>query len=320
MIENNLFLNNSIRFKTDVKLLTNVQSIWQHGCIFSYEYSTAIIEEIEEKQMISIKVRVNENNCKLIGMINEIIEQLLNNYYRKRGGGQQHIPCPHCINENIKEPYIFSTNECEDNLLAGLHQVNCLQDLENPVPVDFRNIASDIILKDCDEYRIDYKDIVIQDKLGEGAYGILYKGTYNGSPVAIKVIRTEMVDSKDQLFTIFHEFKKEVLLMSELRHKNIVELKGFSIETNNIAMVMELMDQGDLYRLIQGIFINLFSFSLLSFPFSPSLLHFLSCLSLSLHSPSLFLSFIISSFYILSFYHSPATTPSLSKLLSIPLL
>ncbi|KAL8549838.1 hypothetical protein ACS0TY_008614 [Phlomoides rotata] len=70
------------------------------------------------------------------------------------------------------------------------------------------------------------------DKLGQGGYGSVYKGTLpDGSLVAIKVLME--VDSDGE------EFLNEVASISKTSHVNIVSLLGFCYENNKRALVYE---------------------------------------------------------------------------------
>jgi Protein kinase domain len=86
--------------------------------------------------------------------------------------------------------------------------------------------------------------IVSADRVGRGASGVVLKGMWLGStPVALKSINnipefTEHAELKN--------FFKEMELLSQLRHPNIVQMYGFSVKSNVVYLVQELVNGGDL--------------------------------------------------------------------------
>ncbi|XP_076441150.1 inactive tyrosine-protein kinase transmembrane receptor ROR1-like [Babylonia areolata] len=86
-------------------------------------------------------------------------------------------------------------------------------------------------------------------ELGEGAFGKVYKGELLGlygdstvSKVAIKTLK-ENAAPKMQ-----NDFRREVDLMSEMRHPNIVCLLGVCLRQEPMCMLFEFMVQGDLHE------------------------------------------------------------------------
>ena len=71
---------------------------------------------------------------------------------------------------------------------------------------------------------------VIEDNiLGQGSYGVVYKAKYFGSPVAAKRLHSIFFESgtgEDQVKGILEGFSKELALLKMLKHPNIVEFLG----------------------------------------------------------------------------------------------
>ncbi|KAM0925554.1 hypothetical protein ACQ4PT_004121 [Festuca glaucescens] len=74
-------------------------------------------------------------------------------------------------------------------------------------------------------------------KIGEGGYGVVYRCTLDHTEVAVKVIQQ---DSRDKI----EEFFKEVEILSQLHHPNLVLLLGFCPEIG--CLVYEYMENGSL--------------------------------------------------------------------------
>uniref|UniRef100_A0ACD5WU66 Uncharacterized protein n=1 Tax=Avena sativa TaxID=4498 RepID=A0ACD5WU66_AVESA len=74
-------------------------------------------------------------------------------------------------------------------------------------------------------------------KIGEGGYGVVYRCTLDHTEVAVKVLQQ---DSRDKI----DEFFKEVEILSQLHHPNLVLLLGFCPEIG--CLVYEYMENGSL--------------------------------------------------------------------------
>ncbi|PON78439.1 Serine/threonine protein kinase [Parasponia andersonii] len=72
------------------------------------------------------------------------------------------------------------------------------------------------------------------NKLGEGGFGPVYKGKLLGHEIAVKRLSKSSGQG-------FEEFKNEVQLISELQHRNLVKLLGYSIHEEEKILVYEYM-------------------------------------------------------------------------------
>ncbi|XP_039039240.1 PR5-like receptor kinase, partial [Hibiscus syriacus] len=82
-----------------------------------------------------------------------------------------------------------------------------------------------------------------KDKLGQGGYGTVYKGTLpDGRLVAVKVLGESKGNGED--------FMNEVASICRTSHVNIVTLLGFCFERSKRALVYEFMTHGSLDRFI----------------------------------------------------------------------
>uniref|UniRef100_A0A0E0CI05 RING-type E3 ubiquitin transferase n=1 Tax=Oryza meridionalis TaxID=40149 RepID=A0A0E0CI05_9ORYZ len=74
-------------------------------------------------------------------------------------------------------------------------------------------------------------------KIGEGGYGNVYRCTLDHTEVAVKVIQQDSIDKTD-------EFLREVDILSQLQHPNLVLLLGFCPEIG--CLVYEYLQNGSL--------------------------------------------------------------------------
>lgn len=77
-----------------------------------------------------------------------------------------------------------------------------------------------------------------KEKLGEGGYGGVYKGSLNGHPVAVKILKETKGNGE--------EFINKVAIISRTSHVNIVTLLGFCLSHKEKALIYEFMTNGSL--------------------------------------------------------------------------
>jgi serine/threonine protein kinase len=82
--------------------------------------------------------------------------------------------------------------------------------------------------------------------IGKGGNGTVYRGTTkDGATVAIKKCRLANERQKK-------EFGKEMLILSQINHRNIVKLYGCCLEVEVPMLVYKYIPNGTLYQLIHG--------------------------------------------------------------------
>ncbi|CAM0874726.1 unnamed protein product [Alopecurus aequalis] len=82
------------------------------------------------------------------------------------------------------------------------------------------------------------------EELGAGAFGTVYKGKIKGTDVAVKMIK--MPDKHAGQEQVRKDFDNEIRFMSPLHHCNIISLIGCCEDNQNLLLVYELMENGDL--------------------------------------------------------------------------
>ncbi|KAI5077479.1 hypothetical protein GOP47_0007303 [Adiantum capillus-veneris] len=120
----------------------------------------------------------------------------------------------------------------------------CISSPHEPVPqaktpdVDFLRIPSD----GTDDWEIDHNHLKFNQKVASGSFGDLFKGTYCGQDVAIKVLKPERLNENLQ-----REFAQEVYIMRKIRHKNVVQFIGACTRPPHLCIVTEFMSGGSVY-------------------------------------------------------------------------
>ncbi|GKE09856.1 G-type lectin S-receptor-like serine/threonine-protein kinase, partial [Tanacetum coccineum] len=84
----------------------------------------------------------------------------------------------------------------------------------------------------------------VDNKLGEGGFGPVYKGMLkDGREVAVKRLSETSQQGLD-------EFKNEVICIAKLQHRNLVKLLGYCVHGNEKILVYEYMANKSLDRLL----------------------------------------------------------------------
>jgi len=101
---------------------------------------------------------------------------------------------------------------------------------------------------DADSWTIPFKDLKTETEVGRGAFGVVYKGKWQGIQVAIK----QFVLDKDEVsITKIKEFIAEAELMMKLKgHPNITQLLGICFEP--LCLVTEFVENGSLRKFLSS--------------------------------------------------------------------
>ena len=93
---------------------------------------------------------------------------------------------------------------------------------------------------------IEFSEIEIGEKIGGGGVGVIYNGWYRGEAVALKTLFDTRIGED-----LKREYMDELLVMSKLKHSNIVTFLGACMKPPNLCFVMEKCDCS-LYQLLYG--------------------------------------------------------------------
>ncbi|GJS84495.1 serine/threonine-protein kinase STY46 [Tanacetum coccineum] len=111
---------------------------------------------------------------------------------------------------------------------------------QTSIPMQVNHLA--IPNDGTDVWEIDSRFLILDHKVASGSYGDLYKGTYRSQEVAIKILKTERVNTDLQ-----KEFAQEVYILRKVRHKNVVQFIGACTKPPSLCIVTEFMSGGSVY-------------------------------------------------------------------------
>ena len=149
----------------------------------------------------------------LLRLIVDEIETLLECFYpRLVEVTKRFIPCTHCSSlrkshPNIT-PYLFTVEEVMNSVTNGDYYLFCYNITSPSRMVKIEELAPDISFADLP--KINSSELSISSELGEGSFGKIFKGNWNGIDVAVKTMKTS-VQGIDR--SKFYEFQQECFLM-----------------------------------------------------------------------------------------------------------
>lgn len=110
-------------------------------------------------------------------------------------------------------------------------------------------IPPDIQLNDR-PFDIDFDDeLELEEVIGVGGFGKVYRGKWRNETVAIKAAR---LDPDEPISVTIENVRKEAKLFWLLDHINIAALRGVCLKAPNLCLVMEYAAGGSLNRVLNG--------------------------------------------------------------------
>ena len=99
--------------------------------------------------------------------------------------------------------------------------------------------------------KITFSELRLQDIIGGGGFGQVWRATWKGTPVAVKVLtgsaQAEMVPK-----SVLEEFIAEINLVSGMRHPNVCLFMGACLDPPNRAIITELCENGSLWDALRS--------------------------------------------------------------------
>ncbi|GAA6076037.1 mitogen-activated protein kinase kinase kinase 10 isoform X1 [Tachysurus ichikawai] len=96
---------------------------------------------------------------------------------------------------------------------------------------------------------IDFSELCLEEVIGAGGFGKVYKGLWRDEEVAVKAARQ---DPDEDISATAESVRQEARLFWMLSHPNIIALKGVCLKEPNLCLVMEYARGGALNRALAG--------------------------------------------------------------------
>ncbi|MDP2439088.1 MAG: protein kinase [archaeon] len=222
---------------------------WQHGLVVSLNSHQALL--FVEKNIIKIRIRGRQPGS-YIGPFCENINTLVAESLRLSFSVS--IPCSHCLamfsefEPESPDPFSFDLSTCEHSVASNRSFVLC----RGTTPISLTDLAPDISLSDYRDSTISFSDIAVHEVIGIGGYATVYRAEYDGQAIALKKIQLSLLPgeqtARSEMLRVFAEFRREVQLMTSLRHEYVVALKGVVLDP--FCLALEFMGLGNLFDMI----------------------------------------------------------------------
>eukprot|EP01105_Mastigella_eilhardi_P025393 TRINITY_DN68_c1_g1_i9.p1 TRINITY_DN68_c1_g1~~TRINITY_DN68_c1_g1_i9.p1 ORF type:complete len:1111 (+),score=210.72 TRINITY_DN68_c1_g1_i9:82-3414(+) len=127
-----------------------------------------------------------------------------------------------------------------------LHTVTEAADVPYAELEDLRHTLLPLCLETKLSTKLDPDELELQQPpIGEGSYGCVYRGTWRGQEVAIKIVKCQIEDCS------MDSFLQEVNMLERLRAPQIITFIGAVHTPGKLAMVTEFMPLGNLTSAMQ---------------------------------------------------------------------
>eukprot|EP01094_Clydonella_sp_ATCC50884_P021946 TRINITY_DN493_c0_g3_i1.p1 TRINITY_DN493_c0_g3~~TRINITY_DN493_c0_g3_i1.p1 ORF type:complete len:2040 (-),score=911.87 TRINITY_DN493_c0_g3_i1:136-6255(-) len=218
---------------------------WRFGILLEKDGQVILVEAHPASKRLYVTLR-GAGSGKLSQLVLETINALIDGWYKVNV--EVYVPCIHCVRDRMYDPYLFTLAQCEEAAIAGQSFVKCggVRDIR------LDTLTPDIAMTHVAKCKLNFHEIEMGKKIGEGGFADVFKSTFKGEVVAVKKIKfgasnEPSLDSTTEL-EAFGEFRREVWIMSGIVHENCVRLTGFSMDP--FCIVSEFLACGNLYDLI----------------------------------------------------------------------
>ncbi|XP_048831441.1 mitogen-activated protein kinase kinase kinase 9 [Brienomyrus brachyistius] len=123
----------------------------------------------------------------------------------------------------------------------------------NGIPEKIRDTAvedyPDISMPPLHLLEIDFSELALEEIIGVGGFGKVYRALWRGTEVAVKAARR---DPDEEVGQTVESVRQEAKLFAMLHHPNIMALVGVCLLEPNLCLVMEFARGGSLNRALSG--------------------------------------------------------------------
>ncbi|XP_029157502.1 mitogen-activated protein kinase kinase kinase 10-like isoform X5 [Nylanderia fulva] len=105
------------------------------------------------------------------------------------------------------------------------------------------------VIDKVEPIEIDFDELQLEEVIGVGGFGKVYRGFWNKREVAVKAARQ---DAGEEPSVTLENVRQEAKLFWLLKHENIVQLEGVCLKMPNMCLVMEYARGGSLNRVLNG--------------------------------------------------------------------
>ena len=208
-------------------------SSWRYGIVMRTATGSAgNVSFDSSKKLLLVTVIARSNTDILFPSILDSIESLIKTSYRNVKIARKVVAASPLV--SALQPEEFDYDAVLDAFHRGERTFMC-----GKVAVPIEDMAPDI----CMCFIPELKNVTIKEPIGRGGFGIVYRGQWSSSDVAVKEVLFKSALSAANT-DAFRQFAHEVWIMSKLAHPNLVHLHGITLHP--LRMIMEFCPGMDL--------------------------------------------------------------------------
>ncbi|KAM6959983.1 mitogen-activated protein kinase kinase kinase 11 [Tautogolabrus adspersus] len=106
-----------------------------------------------------------------------------------------------------------------------------------------------VVVGEFEPDAVDFRELSLEEVIGVGGFGKVYRGTWRGGLVAVKAARQ---DPDEDISVTAENVRQEARLFAMLTHPNIIALMGVCLQEPNLCLIMEYASGGPLSRALAG--------------------------------------------------------------------
>ena len=236
-------------------------SCWRQGILLNHPklfLSVSIVPSEGDREIIETKVSRSLLGYRALAFIVDHLRTLIKEWYPGLDGDnglvpyvRQFAPCPICKDFGINPPYRFDITKCLEEALTK----DCIICDNNHTPqvVKLKDLCPDLLFMDLEPSMqlqpSELKYVETDDHLlGQGQFGKVYRGKYEGNPAAIKLFNFKVEENLDlrEALDHFYEVRQEAVVLSRVkRHPFIITFFGVAARPK-LCLVIELATRGTL--------------------------------------------------------------------------
>lgn len=96
---------------------------------------------------------------------------------------------------------------------------------------------------------IAFADLSLSERIGRGNFGDVYKGSWQGTVVAVKIAK--LPNNPDNMHQFIRDFQREAAIMMALRHPNVLQFLGIcQTPSSELCIVTEYLPRTSLHKWI----------------------------------------------------------------------
>lgn len=121
---------------------------------------------------------------------------------------------------------------------VGIFPSNFVAEEENDRGSDYRHRRGNLYDEDDQPVEIDFRELQLEEVIGVGGFGKVYRGIWRNEVIAVKAARQ---DPDEDISLTLENVRQEALVFWRLHHENIVALKGVCLQVCSLILLYKIV-------------------------------------------------------------------------------